>query len=275
MRRSRRSPPATATRPSANVSVARVHAALGQPVDPGRRAQRHPHRTVREARLRRGRAARDRHPGAAGAARAADRLRPRAARQAGAADRGAPGRRADAGVAAARAGRDRAGARRAERPARPADQRARARAPLHRRRRARTAHAARGAEGARAERRARGSPAERQASLDRMLVALDRTIHLAEQMLAFNRASASAAPEHKPVSLRQLAGEAIETLQPRIARARLEGDGDVHARRRHGRSAGRSPEAREPRRQPARQRRALRARRQRRSTSRCARSAAR
>jgi two-component system, OmpR family, sensor histidine kinase QseC len=60
------------------------------------------------------------------------------------------------------------------------------------------------------------SPAERQASLDRMLVALDRTIHLAEQMLAYNRASASAAPEHQPVSLRQLAGEAIETLQPRI-----------------------------------------------------------
>jgi signal transduction histidine kinase len=61
-----------------------------------------------------------------------------------------------------------------------------------------------------------GSPAERQASLDRMLVALDRTIHLAEQMLAYNRAAASAAPEHKPVSLRQLAAEAIETLQPRI-----------------------------------------------------------
>jgi len=61
-----------------------------------------------------------------------------------------------------------------------------------------------------------GSPAERQASLDRMLVALDRTIHLAEQMLAYNRASASAAPEHEPVSLRQLAGEAFEALQPRI-----------------------------------------------------------
>ena len=66
-----------------------------------------------------------------------------------------------------------------------------------------------------------GSPAERQASLDRMLVALDRTIHLAEQMLAYNRASASAAPDHKPVSLRQLAGEAIETLQPRIGAHRL------------------------------------------------------
>jgi signal transduction histidine kinase len=61
-----------------------------------------------------------------------------------------------------------------------------------------------------------GTAAERQASLDRMLVALDRTIHMAEQMLAYNRASASAAPDHKPVSLRQLAGEAIETLQPRI-----------------------------------------------------------
>ena len=61
-----------------------------------------------------------------------------------------------------------------------------------------------------------GSPAERQASLDRMLVALDRTIHLAEQMLAFNRAAASAPPEHKRVSLRQLATEAIDTLHPRI-----------------------------------------------------------
>ena len=66
------------------------------------------------------------------------------------------------------------------------------------------------------------SPAERQASLDRMLVALDRTIRLAEQMLAYNRAAATAAqPERKPVSLRQLAGEAIETLQPRIAARRL------------------------------------------------------
>jgi len=60
------------------------------------------------------------------------------------------------------------------------------------------------------------TPAERQASIDRMLVALDRTIHLAEQMLAFSRASTSAAPEHKPVSLRQLAVEAIEALQARI-----------------------------------------------------------
>jgi two-component system sensor histidine kinase QseC len=66
-----------------------------------------------------------------------------------------------------------------------------------------------------------GSPAERQASLDRMLVALDRTIHLAEQMLAYNRASASAAPEQTTVSLRQLAGEAIEALQPRLGVRRL------------------------------------------------------
>jgi two-component system sensor histidine kinase QseC len=41
-------------------------------------------------------------------------------------------------------------------------------------------------------------------------------------MLAYNRASASAAPEHKPVSLRQLAAEAIETLQPRIGPRALE-----------------------------------------------------
>jgi signal transduction histidine kinase len=50
-----------------------------------------------------------------------------------------------------------------------------------------------------------------------MLVALDRTIHLAEQMLAYSRAAAAEAAERQPVSLRQLASEAIEALQPRIA----------------------------------------------------------
>jgi signal transduction histidine kinase len=50
-----------------------------------------------------------------------------------------------------------------------------------------------------------------------MLVALDRTIHLAEQMLAYNRATAGGAGEPGAVSLREVACEAIESLQPRIA----------------------------------------------------------
>jgi signal transduction histidine kinase len=50
-----------------------------------------------------------------------------------------------------------------------------------------------------------------------MLVALDRTIHLAEQMLAYNRATAGDASEPGEVSLREVACEAIESLQPRIA----------------------------------------------------------
>jgi len=62
------------------------------------------------------------------------------------------------------------------------------------------------------------TPAERQASLDRMLTALDRTIHLAEQMLAFSRAAAPApARGHAAVSLRDLALEAIEAVQPERA----------------------------------------------------------
>jgi two-component system sensor histidine kinase QseC len=61
------------------------------------------------------------------------------------------------------------------------------------------------------------SPAEREASLGRMLVGLERTVHLAEQMLAFSRAAAAgetAPPE--PVSLRRLVADALENLQPRI-----------------------------------------------------------
>ena len=69
------------------------------------------------------------------------------------------------------------------------------------------------------------TPAERQASLDRMLTALDRTIHLAEQMLAFSRAAAPApARGHAAVSLRQLAKDSIEALQPHLASRRLRVD---------------------------------------------------
>ena len=98
--------------------------------------------------------------------------------------------------------------RRAERPARAGARRARARAPLHGRRGPRAAHAARGAQGARTERGARSSAAEREASLHRMLIGLERTVHLAEQMLAYSRAAAPGEPvQLGPVSLRRLVAE--------------------------------------------------------------------
>lgn len=66
--------------------------------------------------------------------------------------------------------------------------------------------------------------AERQASLERMLDGLERTVHLAEQMLALSRAAAPGNAGR--VALRALAHEAIEALQPRAAerRVRLELD---------------------------------------------------
>lgn len=60
------------------------------------------------------------------------------------------------------------------------------------------------------------SETERKASLDRMLVGLDRTIHLSEQMLALSRASAAGGHAPLPVALRPLVTEALETLQPRV-----------------------------------------------------------
>jgi two-component system sensor histidine kinase QseC len=67
------------------------------------------------------------------------------------------------------------------------------------------------------------SPAERQASLDRMLVGLDRTIHLSEQMLALSRAAAAAglADTATTVSLRQMVADALDTLKPRVAERRI------------------------------------------------------
>jgi two-component system sensor histidine kinase QseC len=58
---------------------------------------------------------------------------------------------------------------------------------------------------------------EREVSLQRMLVALDRTIHLAEQMLAYSRASTAEAGDRGIVSLRDVVQQAVEALQPRIA----------------------------------------------------------
>jgi two-component system sensor histidine kinase QseC len=66
--------------------------------------------------------------------------------------------------------------------------------------------------------------AERRASLERMLQGLERTVYLAEQMLALSRAAA--AGEAVRVPLRALAQEAMEAVQPRAAerRVRLELD---------------------------------------------------
>ncbi|MGE5793453.1 MAG: sensor histidine kinase [Bacteroidota bacterium] len=61
------------------------------------------------------------------------------------------------------------------------------------------------------------SPAERDASLRRMLDGLDRTVHLAEQMLAYSRAAAPGETAAlAPVSLGRLVAEALENLQPRV-----------------------------------------------------------
>jgi two-component system, OmpR family, sensor histidine kinase QseC len=68
------------------------------------------------------------------------------------------------------------------------------------------------------------SPAERQVSLDRMLAGLDRTVHLAGQMLAYSRAAAAGEPAHVTVQLRPLVAEAVETLQPRIRERALRVD---------------------------------------------------
>jgi len=62
------------------------------------------------------------------------------------------------------------------------------------------------------------SPAERDASLQRMLQGLERTVHLAEQMLAYSRAAAPGeAARLERVALAPLVAEAVEALQPRAA----------------------------------------------------------
>ena len=60
------------------------------------------------------------------------------------------------------------------------------------------------------------STAEREASLTRMLQGLERTVLLAEQMLAYSRAAAPGdAARHEHVGLQSLAQEAAEAVQPR------------------------------------------------------------
>jgi two-component system sensor histidine kinase QseC len=64
-----------------------------------------------------------------------------------------------------------------------------------------------------------GNAAEREASLARMLAGLERSIRLAEQMLAFSRASAAGdAPAMEPVALRHAIDEAIADVAPRARR---------------------------------------------------------
>jgi two-component system sensor histidine kinase QseC len=62
-----------------------------------------------------------------------------------------------------------------------------------------------------------GSEAERAASLQRMLAGLERSIRLAEQMLAYSRATAArgALPLER-VSLRQVVEDALEDVLPRV-----------------------------------------------------------
>ena len=72
------------------------------------------------------------------------------------------------------------------------------------------------------------SSAERESSLQRMLMGLDRTVHLAEQMLAYSRAVAPgdvARPER--VALGPLLHEAADEVQPRAEERRSEVDIDV------------------------------------------------
>ena len=65
------------------------------------------------------------------------------------------------------------------------------------------------------------TPAARQASLEQMLAGLDRTIHLAEQMLALSRATAAGEPAMAEISLRDLVVEAIENMQPSLREREL------------------------------------------------------
>jgi two-component system sensor histidine kinase QseC len=65
------------------------------------------------------------------------------------------------------------------------------------------------------------SPAEREASLARMLQGLERTVLLAEQMLAYSRAAAPGdAAQRERVALKALAQEAAQAVQPRAQERR-------------------------------------------------------
>ena len=66
------------------------------------------------------------------------------------------------------------------------------------------------------------SAAERQASLERMLQGLERTVHLAEQMLAYSRAASPGEPARaEKVALGPLVAEAVDAVQPRAAERKV------------------------------------------------------
>jgi two-component system sensor histidine kinase QseC len=66
-----------------------------------------------------------------------------------------------------------------------------------------------------------GSAAERDASLKRMLHGLDRSVHLAEQMLAYSRATVPGdASRRERVELENLLREAAEAIHPRLQERR-------------------------------------------------------
>ena len=60
------------------------------------------------------------------------------------------------------------------------------------------------------------SPAERQASLERMMAGLDRSVRLVEQMLALSRASAARGAASGPVSLHQVVEDALDDVLPTL-----------------------------------------------------------
>jgi two-component system sensor histidine kinase QseC len=73
-----------------------------------------------------------------------------------------------------------------------------------------------------------GSDAERQASIERMLAGLERSIRLVEQMLALSRAVAAPAPAVEDVSLRQVVEDALDdvlcTLKERGVKVSVTGE---------------------------------------------------
>jgi two-component system sensor histidine kinase QseC len=67
------------------------------------------------------------------------------------------------------------------------------------------------------------SPAAREASMRRMLLGLERTIHLAEQMLAYSRATVPAeAAREERVALAPVVAEAVDAVQPRAAERQVQ-----------------------------------------------------
>jgi two-component system sensor histidine kinase QseC len=65
------------------------------------------------------------------------------------------------------------------------------------------------------------SAAERQASLERMMAGLERSVRLVEQMLSLSRAASARAPAAEAVSLRQVVEDALDDVLPALKEHRL------------------------------------------------------